>query len=84
MRAILAALIFGGLLLAGCGSDESDSTKAGPESGPPVAAPPREKQWTDYGPGDPRGDIKALQHAKKVAKEAEATRQAPPDEPAGE
>ncbi len=27
-----------------------------------------DKQWSDYGPGDPRGDIKALQHAKKVAK----------------
>ena len=88
MRAILAAMLFGGLLLAGCGSDEAEKPKPGPgpESAPPVATPPKppEKQWTDFAPGDPEGDIKALQHARKVTKEAEKTRQAPPDEPSGE
>jgi hypothetical protein len=83
MRAILAALVVGGLLLAGCGSDEPAKPKPSPGRKLPDTEEkaPEQKQWSDYGPGDPRGDSKALLHAKKAAGQAQASRQDVPVDP---
>jgi hypothetical protein len=75
MRATVAILVLGGLLLGGCGSDEDKKKREEAE---------KKREWCDYGPGDPRGDIKALKKAREVVKEAEKSRQLPEDEPLGE
>ena len=62
-----------------------DGTTAAPQPSQPAAAAPAapakdNSQWYDYGPGDPRGDLKALKHAKETIKKAEATRKDVPEE----
>jgi len=88
MRAILAVLaVLGvlGLLLSGCGSDAADKKKPpaqGSEAQPPPAKD--ESKWSDYGPGDPRGDVKAYKHAKEAGKKMEDSRKdvpVPAEEP---
>jgi hypothetical protein len=95
MRAILVAAAMLGFLLSGCGSGDGDKKKppapaaqaggdpAQTPAQPQVTAPAPAKdttQWYDYGPGDPRGDLKALKRAKETIKKAEATRKDVPEE----
>ena len=98
MRTLLTlslAMLAGLCLAAGCGSSGTEEQPAGQAPAQPTGTatsgegqqpqqPPAGdgRQWSDYGPGDPRGDIKALQKAKETAREIEKSRQAPPeDEP---
>jgi hypothetical protein len=87
MRAILAILAGLGFLVSGCGSDAADKKKPPP---PPAqgseAQPPAkdDKKYSDYGPGDPRGDVKAYKHAKEAGKKMEDSRKdvpVPAEEP---
>ncbi len=96
MRMLLTislTMLAGLCLVTGCGSSGTEEQPAGQAPAQPAGSsedarqpqqPPAGdgRQWSDYGPGDPRGDIKALQRAKETAREIEKSRQAPPeDEP---
>ena len=84
MRTMLVVAAVLGFLFSGCGSDAADKKKP-PAQGAEAQPPPKdEKKWSDYGPGDPRGDVKALKHAKESAKKIEASRKdvpVPAEEP---
>ena len=74
MRALAAMFVLGGMFLGGCGSGDDEKKKEAE----------KKKEWSDYAPGDPRRDIKALKKAKEVVKQAEETRKLPEEEPLAE
>jgi len=90
MRAILAVLAGLGFLVSGCGSGDAEKKKPppgapAPSGEAPAQQPPKDdKKWSDYGPGDPRGDVKAYKHAKEAGKKIEDSRKdvpVPAEEP---